>query len=46
MAATFSGQPTNRPQPKVRITIVIIKLKLWPAVGWKAKVTAKLSSHP
>ena len=37
---------TNRPQPKVIITIVIIKLKLWPAAGCEAKVAAELSSHP
>ena len=30
----------------VIITIVIIKLKLWPAAGCEAKVAAELSSHP
>ena len=35
----------NRPQPKVMITIVIIKLKLHPAAGCEAKVGAKLSSR-
>ena len=38
--------PTNRPQPKVKIPIVIIKLKLWPATGCETKVAAELSSHP
>ena len=41
-----AASPTNRPQPKVIITIVIIKLKLWPAAGCEAKVAAKLSSSP
>ena len=40
------ASPTNRPQPKVIITIVIIKLKLWLAAGCEAKVAAELSSHP
>ena len=38
--------PTNKPQPKVIITIVIIKLKLWPAAGCEAKLVAELSSRP
>ena len=41
-----AASPTNRPQPKVIITIVIIKFKLWPAVGCEAKVAAELSSRP
>ena len=41
-----AASPTIRPQPKVRITIVIIKLKLWPAAGFEAKVAAELSSRP
>ena len=41
-----AASPTNRPQHKVIITIVIIKLKLWPAAGCKAKVAAELSSRP
>ena len=41
-----AASPTNRPQPKVIITIVIIKLKLWPAAGCEAKVAAELSSRP
>ena len=40
------ASPTNRPHPKVIITIVIIKLKLWPAAGCEAEVAAELSSHP
>ena len=40
----FVASPTNRPQPKF-IIIVIIKLKLWPATGCEAKVAAELSSH-
>ena len=40
------SSPTNRPQPKVIITIVIIQLKLWPAAGCEARVGAELSSHP
>ena len=40
-----AASPTNRPQPKDIITIVIIKLKLWPAAGCEAKVEAELSSH-
>ena len=43
---TFDGQPDNRPQPKVIITIVTIKLKLWLAAGSEAKVGAKLSFCP
>ena len=41
-----AASPTNRPQPKVIVTIVIIKLKLWPAAGCEAKVAAELSSRP
>ena len=42
-----AASPTNRPpEPKVIITIVIIKLKLWPAAGSEAKVVAELSSRP
>ena len=41
-----AASPTNRPQPKVIKTIVMIKLKLWPAAGCKAKVAAELSSRP
>ena len=41
-----AASPTNRLQPKVIITIVIIKLKLWPAAGCEAKVVAELSSCP
>ena len=41
-----AASPTNRPQPKVIMTIVIIKLKLWPAAGCEAKVAAELSSRP
>ena len=41
-----AASPTNRPQPKVIITKVIIKLKLWLAAGCEAKVAAELSSHP
>ena len=41
-----AASPTKRPQPKVIITIVIIKLKLWPAAGCEAKVAAELSSRP
>ena len=37
------ANPSNRPQPKVIITIVIIKLKLWPAAGCEAKVGAESS---
>ena len=37
---------TNRPQPKVLIAIVIIKLKLWPAACCEAKVVAELSLRP
>ena len=40
------ARPTNRPHPKVIITIVMLKLKLWPATGCEAKVVAELSSHP
>ena len=41
-----AASPTNRPQPKVMITLVIIKLKLWPAAGCKAMVASELSSCP
>ena len=41
-----AASPTNRPQPKVIITIVIIKLKLWPAAGCEAEVVAELSPRP
>ena len=41
-----AASPTNRPQPKVIETIVIIKLKLWPPAGCEAKVAAELSSRP
>ena len=37
---------TNRPLRKVIITIVIIKLKLWPVAGCEANVAAELSSRP
>ena len=37
---------TDRPQPKAIITIVIIRLKLWPAAGCEAKVEAEFSSRP
>ena len=37
--------PTNRPQPKIIITIVIIKLKLWLATGCEAKVAAEIAFH-
>ena len=47
MGAKFGRScPTNRPQPKDIMTIVIIKLKLWLATGCEAKVVAKLSSCP
>ena len=36
--------PNNRPQPKVIITIAIIKLKLWPAAGYEVKAAAKFGS--
>ena len=36
-----AASPTNRPQPKVIITKVIIKLKLWPAAGCGAEVAAE-----
>ena len=40
-----AASPTNRPQHKVIITIImIIKFKLWPAVGCEATVVADLSS--
>ena len=39
-----AASPTNRSQPKVFITIN--KLKLWPAAGCEAKVTAELSFCP
>ena len=38
------ASPTNRPQPKA-ITIVIVRLKLWPAAGCEAKVEDELSSR-
>ena len=38
--------PPKWPQPKAIITIVIMKLKLWPAVGCEAKVAAELSFCP
>ena len=41
-----AASPTNRPQPKVIITKVIMKLMLWPAAGCEAKVVAELSSRP
>ena len=41
-----AASPTNRPQPKVIVAIVIIKLKLWPVAGCEAKVAAELSSLP
>ena len=41
-----AASPTNRPQPKVIITTVLIRLKLWQATGCKAKVAAELSSRP
>ena len=40
------ASPTKRPQLKVIITKVIIKLKLLLATGCKAIIAAKLSSHP
>ena len=40
-----AASPTNRPQPKVIILIVIIKLKLWPAADCKAKVVAELCEN-
>ena len=41
-----AASPKNRPQPKVIIILVIIKLKLWPAAGCEATVAAELSSRP
>ena len=41
-----AASPRNRPQPKVIITIELIKLTLWPAAGCEAKVAAELSSRP
>ena len=43
-----AASPTNRPQPKVIITILmmLMKLKLWPATGCEAKVAAELSCRP
>ena len=38
--------PTNRPQAKVIKTILIIKLKLWPAAGCEAKAVAEIGSRP
>ena len=35
----------NRPQPKVIIAIVLVKLKLWAAAGCEAKVAAELNSR-
>ena len=46
MVANFFGQLTTRPQFKVLIAIVIIKLKLWPAAGCEAKVAPELNSYP
>ena len=37
---------TNRPQAKVIKTILIIKLKLWPAAGCEAKAAAEIGSRP
>ena len=39
------ASPTNRPQPKVIKTTEIIKLKLWPAAGFEAKVATEISSY-
>ena len=41
-----TASPTNRPQPKVIIAKVILKLKLRPAAGFEAKVVAELSTRP
>ena len=41
-----TASPTNRSQPTVIITKVIIKLKLWPAAGCEAKLAVELSSRP
>ena len=38
--------PTNRPQAKVIKTILIIKIKLWPAAGCEAKAAAEIGSRP
>ena len=40
------GSTTKRPQSMVMITIVLIKLKLWPAIGCEAKVGAEISPCP
>ena len=40
------ASPTNRPQPKVIITTVIIKLKLWLAAGCEAKVVRPPKIEP
>ena len=37
---------TNRPQPKAIITIIILKLKLWPTAGCEATIAAEISSRP
>ena len=42
----FAASPTNRPESKVMISIVIINFTLRLAAGCKAKVGAGLSSHP
>ena len=39
--ATSVARPRNSHQPKVIITIVIMELKLWPAMGCEAKVVDK-----
>ena len=38
--------PTNRPQSKVTKTMIIEKLKLWPASGCETKAVAEIGSHP
>ena len=46
MPQLFVASPTTRPQPKIIITIVTMKLKLWVAVGCEAKVGTELSFRP
>ena len=41
-----ASPPTNKPQTKVIIGIVMIKLKLWLATDCEAKVVPELSTHP
>ena len=44
----YATSPTNRPQPKPKVIITIVKknLKLWQTAGCEAKVITELSSHP